>query len=281
MAEFPIAPDLVDGRLVHLDGIVEPAKAKPVPRPAAKLDANGTPIWTTEISARTRNVEVYTKLGVGAAFSGHTTINHNMSVIEGQIGRWATTTDPNALVIRTFWGVGIRMALTYSAFETDKKITAGFVAAHVESKGLQVSYNIESIGLGNRELALVLRAFPSLQKFDMGTYTKFEQARTKLIDALAERMNKPESMELLQPTIVDLVLDPASDSMSEAAEHRFVMQSIAAGMSLNATLARIGANGHWQAIRPEQAEKLYLKHTGDATEPSAEAVSQASNWLQL
>ncbi len=281
MAEFPINPALQDGRLVHLVDIVGKPNAFPVPRPAVEVDDAGKPVWDTETKSRVRSAEVYARLGIGPAFSAHTTVNHSMMVLETQVGLWAFSEDPGAIVIKTFWGIGLRMALTFTAFEGAADLNIGLLAAHVETSGMRVSYQIESIGLGRKELAGVLREFPVLGKFDIDAHNKLYSVRTKLVAGLIAQLQTPAAAELLQPTIVDLSTAPIADTLQEAAERRFVMQSIAAKLSLQDTLARIGKNGRWTKVRRAEVQKLYLAHTGGASSPTPAHVSEASNWLQF
>ncbi len=284
MPVYAISPELDSGgRLAHLASILDDDKkqgAIPLPRPGPVVGPDGTVVWAVDYKDRQDSAEVYAKLGVGAVFAGHATIRHQMVVCEAQVGLWAYATDPNAFLISVFYGVGFRVALSFLGFEGGMNLSAGIVAANVEAKGLQVSYEIESIGLDRGEMAAVLAAFPALEKFDVGAYVKLQQLRKGLVDSLKEKMKDPSSVTRLQPTIIEVSDLPISDTMKDATERRYVMQSIADKLKLEDMLAGIGKNGYFAGVRPERARKIYADFTLNVSPPSPLVAAAAAEWLK-
>jgi len=273
-SEFPIDPSLDElGRIRALVPVLGDA-ARPVPLPA--LDG----AWDIDFDARNRTSEISAKLGVSALLATESRINRTTAIWDALVGKRAIlgTPEPDTVIYETFWGIGLRILLTFRSTEVSADASIAVVAATAEYRSLDVQYEIRSLGLGPRELAFILRRLPPLGRFDMTSYTVLETARQSLKASLMSALNQPDTARRLRPAIIKMAATPFTGELDEAAEYRFTMQGIAAGLGLADTLAR-QTKTQWTTIRPDQVRAIYRELVGGDGAPSTKAKTAARQWL--
>ncbi len=276
--EFPIDPSLDElGRIRALVPLLGNA-ARPVPLPA--LDG----AWDIDFDARNRSSEVSAKLGVSALLATESRVNRTTAIWDALVGKRAILDSPapDTVIYETFWGIGLRILLTFRSTDVSLDASIAVVAATAEVHSLEVQYEIRSIGLGPRELAFILRRLPPLGRFDMTSYTVLETARQSLKESLMTGLNDPNAAQRLRPALIKMAATPFTNELDEAAEFRFTMQGIAAGLGLAATLARASGNagaGAWKSIRPKSVDKIYRDLVGGEGPPDSKARTTARQWL--
>jgi hypothetical protein len=277
-AQYPIDPSMdKDGRIRVLIPLLGPDASRPVALP--ELGDS----WDIDVNARVASTSEYAKLGVGGMLSGQTTLDRKTAVWDALIGKNAVaeTGDPATVIYQTFWGVGLRIAIIFHSTEIDASASIASIAASAEYRKVDVQYEITSIGLGPLELADVLSTIPPLGQFDMNAYSMLDSARASLTTSLQARLKEAQNpAELLQPTIVSLKKVPFTDELTEAAEYRFTMQSIASGLTLAQALARLTGDT-WRTVRRDQVQALYKKVAGGDGEPTGRAKEEARKWLSI
>lgn len=275
-SEFPVDPSLDElGRIRALVPLLGDA-ARPAPLP--ELDG----AWDIDFDARNRTSEVSAKLGVSALLATETRINRTTAIWDALVGKRAIISEPapDTVIYETFWGIGLRILLTYRSTDVALDANVAVVAATAEYRSLDVQYEIRSLGLGPRELAFILRRLPPLGRFDMTSYTVLETTRQSLKQSLIAALNEPDTAKRLRPAIVKMSAAPFTSELDEAAEYRFTMQGVAAGLSLSATLARQNATT-WRSIRPDQVRSIYREVVGGEGPPTSKAKTLARNWLSI
>ncbi|MFV8754636.1 hypothetical protein ACNOYE_29165 [Nannocystaceae bacterium ST9] len=273
-SEFPIDPSLDEqGRIRALVPLLGDA-ARPVPLPA--LDG----AWDIDFDARNRTSEISAKLGVSALLATESRVNRTTAIWDALVGKRAIvdTPEPDTVIYETFWGIGLRILLTYRSTDVGLDASIAVVAATAEYRSLDVQYEIRSLGLGAKELAFILRRLPPLGRFDMTSYTVLETARQSLKDSLLAALAQPDAAKRLRPAIIKMAAAPFTGELEEAAEYRFTMQGIAAGLRLNETLARKTASA-WKAVRQDEIRKIYRELVGSDGPPDTKAKTAARNWL--
>jgi hypothetical protein len=271
---LPISPSLDNqGRLVALVPLLGAANATPVALPP--LD--GT--WDVQLSVATERTTAFAKLGVSAVFSSTGSGETTTMVWDALIGKNAVGSNPSAVIFSTFWGVGLRIGLTYKAVDILANVDAAVVAAESEFHSRDVQYEIHAIGLGPKQLATVLRTIPPLGKFDMTSYALLDGLRQTLKSALLDELQTDQATrDRLQPLMVGLSASPFVDDLDDAACYRFVMLQIASGHSLAATLQNAGP---WKRISIERVKQLFTELAGGTGVPSDGAKQDASDWLNV
>jgi hypothetical protein len=275
-SEFPIDPSLDDrGRLRALVPLLGEG-ARPVALPP--LDG----AWDIDFEARSRTSEISAKLGVSALLATESRVNRTTAIWDALVGKRAIlgTPEPDTLIYETFWGIGLRILLTFRSTEVGADASIAMVAASAEYRSLDVQYEIRSLGLGPRELAFVLRRLPPLGRFDMTAFTVLETARQSLKQSLLGTLAQPDAATRLRPAIIKMSATPFTGELDEAAEYRFVMQSVAAGMRLSETLGRIQTAG-WKTISRKHVEAIYRKLVGGEGPPTNKHKLDARAWLAV
>lgn len=277
-AQYPIDPAMDDeGRIRVLVPFLGESSSRPVP--LASLDGS----WDVELDARTASTSWYAKLGVSSIVSTEVTLDQKTAVWDALVGKnsvAAHATD-DTVIYQTFWGIGLRVAITYRSTDFNGSINVASIAATAEYKRVDVQYEISSVGLGPMELADVLSTVPPLGQFDMNAYSQLDNVRQKLVESLKARLEHTDEVaRILQPTIVSLAKVPFLDEMTEAAEYRFTMQSIASGLTLAQTLARLDGKT-WSMVEPKRVSHIYKNVVGDHDAPTADARSAARSWLDF
>jgi hypothetical protein len=275
-SEFPVDPSLDElGRIRALVPLLGNA-ARPVPLP--ELDG----AWDIDFDARNRTSEVSAKLGVSALLASETRVDRTTAIWDALVGKRAIIDSPESdtVIYETFWGIGLRILLTYRSSDVGLDASIAVVAASAEYRSLDVQYEIRSLGLGPTELAFILRRLPPLGRFDMTSYTVLETARQSLKQSLIQALQKPEAAQILRPAIIKMAAAPFTSELDEAAEYRFTMQGIAAGLRLTETLARRNAT-HWSKLRPDEVRTIYRDVVGSDGPPDTKAKTRARNWLSI
>lgn len=277
IAQLPVDPSLDDkGRIRSLIPLLGEESSYPVP--LDKLDG----LWDTEMEARTDSTDVYARLGASGIASGQAGIDSKTAVWDALVGkkRVADTAGASTVIFETFWGIGLRITLTYRSADIGASANVAAIAANAEFRKLDVQYEVRSIGLGPLEMADVLSTIPPLGRFDMNAYGLMENVRMNLRKALLDRLKVArEQASLLQPAIVTLSSVPFADAFTEAAEYRFTMQSIASGLSRKDALARL-SGGAWGMVRKERVEAIYDEVVGSkVATPGLDAKQAAQSWL--
>jgi hypothetical protein len=280
--QYPIDPSMDEqGRIRVLIPILGPSLGPDAARPVALPELGGS--WDIDVNARVADTSAYAKLGVSGMLSGQSTLDRKTAVWDALIGKNAVAgaRDPATAIYQTFWGVGLRISIIFHSTEIEASASIASIAASAEYRKVDVQYEITSIGLGPVELAEVLSTIPPLGQFDMNAYAMLENVRTKLTRSLQARLEKAANPgELLQPAIVSLKKVPFTDELTEAAEYRFTMQSIASGLTLAQALARLGGDT-WRTVRRDQVQALYAKVAGGEGAPPARAREEARKWLSI
>jgi hypothetical protein len=223
------------------------------------------------------------QLGVSAVFSAATTVNSATLIWDAMVGKDAVLEDPtpNSVIHQTFWGVGLRVALTYLTTDISAAASAAVVAANAEFKSVDVQYEIHAIGLGPAELARILRTLPPLGKFDLSTFAQLEDVRTALKDALMKRLPKSgDPKSVLRPVVVSLSASPFSDAIDDAAAYRFTMQCLESGLTLAETLAYLPKSG-WTTVQAPRVTEIYKSVAGTVETPTPAVRAEARAWLQV
>lgn len=275
-SEFPIDPSLDEqGRIRALVPLLGEG-ARPVPLPP--LDG----AWDIDFDSRNRTSELSAKLGVSALLATESRVNRTTAIWDALVGKRAILGTPSSdtVIYETFWGIGLRILLTYRSTDVGADASIAVVAASAEYRSLDVQYEIRSLGLGPKELAFILRRLPPLGRFDMTSFTVLETARQSLKQALLGTLTQPDTAKRLRPAIIKMAATPFTGELDEAAEHRFVMQSVAAGMRLSETLGRIQTAG-WKTISAKRVEALYRKTVGNEGPPTNKAKLAARGWLAV
>jgi hypothetical protein len=274
--KYPIDPAMdSEGRIRALVPFLGEKSSKPVPLPA--LDGS----WDVEMSSRTASTSWYAKLGVSSIVSGEATLDQKTVVWDALVGKNAVTdlATEDTVIFQTFWGVGLRVAITYRSSDFKGSVNVASIAATAEYKRADVQYEIRSVGLGPAEFADVLSTVPPLGQFDMNAYSQLESVRRTLVDSLKARWeNTDEVARILQPAILSLAVVPFVDELTEAAEYRFTMQCIASDLTLAQTLARLDGK-NWKVITPERVSLIYKQVVGGSDKPTSAAKSAARKWL--
>jgi hypothetical protein len=273
-SEFPVDPSLDEhGRIRALVPLLGDS-ARPVPLP--ELDG----AWDIDFDARNRTSEISAKLGVSALLASETRVNRTTAIWDALIGKRAIIgkPDPDTIIYETFWGIGLRILLTYRSTDVGLDASIAVVAATAEYHSLDVQYEIRSLGLGPKELAFILRRLPPLGRFDMTSYTVLETARQSLKQSLIAALKDPDAAGRLRPAIIKMAAAPFTSELDEAAEYRFTMQAIAAGLRLSETLAR-RTETTWHCVRPDHVRGIYRKQVGGDGPPDSKAKTRARNWL--
>lgn len=279
-AQYPVDPCLdSEGRLVALVPLLGKDAARPVAMPAL------TGSWDVDIDARVENTSTYAKLGVSAILSSEASFNHKTAVWDALVGKNAVeeNPDPSTVIFQTFWGIGLRVAITYRSSELEGSVNIASIAATAEYRRIDVQYEIKAIGLGAADLASVLSVIPPLGQFDMNAYNLLDDARASLVTSLKERLSQDaDAAKGLLPAIISLASVPFSDELTEAAEYRFTMQSITAGLTLTQATARLDGNA-WKNVRKDRVQAIYKDVLGDAAKPDdkpdSKAKGKARKWL--
>lgn len=275
-AQYPIDPAMDDeGCIRALVPFLGKKSSRPVPLTA--LDGS----WDVDLEARTRSTSWYSKLGVSSIVSAEATLDQKTAVWDALVGKRSVADDAteDTVIYQTFWGIGLRVAITYRSTDFTGSVNVASIAATAEYKRVDVQYEIRSVGLGPIEFADVLSTVPPLGQFDMNAYSQLESVRQKLIDNLQARLkNTDQAARILQPAIVALAEVPFVDELLEAAEYRFTMQSIASGLTLAETLARLDGKT-WRDIKPERVTRIYQEAVGKNKTPTADDKSAARSWL--
>lgn len=274
----PVDPGLDDqGRLRALVPILGPAASVPVPRPGPGAS------WAVERATRIGPTPLYNALGVTRTATREAPWPTRTAVWEALVGQPALRADqPTRSAIRaTFWGVGLRVAITFGGVQRDRPVTVADIAAQVDSGRARAHYQIAGLGLGPRELADTLSAIPPLGRFDTRTFEALVDLSDNLVATLQDRLFGTEArVVVLQPALVALTHMPFGDPLADAAEYRFTVQSICAGLTLEQTLDRRDG-AHWRDVRPDRVEAIYRDLVGTAREPDATARKRARTWLEF
>ena len=277
-SQFPIDPARDSaGRIRALIPYLGEKASVPVPVPTLGNQ------WDVETDSRTSSTSAYAKLGVSSIVSTEATLNHRTAVWDALVGRNAVAEDTTAdtVIFETFWGIGLRIAITYRDTQIKGETNVASIAATAEYQRVDVQYEIKSVGLGPSELADVLSAIPPLGQFDMNAYNQLNSVRGKLVASLQKKLaDIDEAATILQPAIVSLARVPFADELAEAAEYRFAMQSIASGLTREQALARLTGDT-WKNVRPARVKRIYKQVLGDDDKPSAKAKKDARDWLSL
>lgn len=274
--EVPVDPLLdSEGRLRVLLPLFpkNPDFARPVPLQALEGD------WDVDMEARAGRADSFAKLGVSDAFTAQASGNQLTTIWDALIGKKAVvgTQSPGSMIYETFWGVGLRVALTFTSADTSLATNVATVAATSELHGLDIQYQIKAVGLGAPELATLLETIPPMGRFDLDAYTLLKNARTTITKVLLDKLKSlDDARKILRPVIIKLAQTPFDDELDDAAAYRFAMQSIAAGLSQSEAVARLKGIA-WKA-RPERVEAIYQELQIQGA-PSAQAKATATKWL--
>lgn len=277
MPTFPIDPTLIDGRLTALVSLIGADEAVPVAL-GPRLPGEA---WDVDIETRIGSTSAMAQLSVANAFSAHNSFGAQTAVIDAMVGksRIAGAADAARTITGTFWGVGLRIAVTFRAVDVDADLTFAAIAASAELKQLDVSYEIASVGLGAEQLAAVLRKIPPMGTLNMSTFAAIQSMRDALVASLLLAMT-PEST--LYPTSVTLAASPMTEELTEAAEYRFAMRHIAAARSRDEALAALSVTPFdGSPVRRGGVEKVYLEVVGGKGKPDPAQVAVATRWLDL
>lgn len=95
-------------RIRSLVSLLGPESSFPVEPPAL----NG--VWDTDFEVKAMSTSAAAQLGVSAVFSAATTVNSATLIWDAMVGKEAILEDPTpkSVIHKTFWGVGLRVALT-------------------------------------------------------------------------------------------------------------------------------------------------------------------------
>jgi len=222
-------------------------------------------------------------LGVAGVFNADVTADSVVASWEALVGKRAFMTNPpatgNALISETFWGVGLRIRLSYRASQVGTNLSVAMLAAKAEVKAADVSYQIHSLGLGPTQMAEILRGIPLLGGFNMTTYSLLEDLRDALTKALLKQLDTTDATrQLLRPAVVTLSASPFPKVLDEAAAYRLCMQCLAAKLTLAQSLAFRAKEG-WNSVTDAMLTQVYREECGSDGPPSAVASKRASDWL--
>jgi hypothetical protein len=275
-SEFPVDPSLDElGRIRALVPLLGDAA-----RPVALPELDGA--WDIDFDARNRTSEISAKLGVSSLLATETRVNRTTAIWDALVGKRAIidTPEPDTVIYETFWGIGLRILLTYRSTDVSLDASIAMVAASAEYHSLDVQYEIRSLGLGPKELAFILRRLPPLGRFDMTSYTVLETARQSLKHSLIAALKDPQAARHLRPAIIKMAAAPFTTELDEAAEYRFTMQGIAAGLGLTETLARRTPTT-WATLRADHVRSIYRELVGGDGPPNTKAKTRARSWLSI
>ncbi len=278
MYPLPVDPTLDEQRRLRvLVPILGEKSSYPVPPPA--LD--GT--WDLEMGVDAISVSASVDLGVSAAFKGATSVNRKTLVWNALIGKRAVLDNPTAdsAIFETFWGVGLRVVISFVTTEISTDVDVAVVAASADFKSSDVQYEVHAVGLGPSYLAKALREVPPLGRFDLNTYWNLDGLRQYLAESLVKELPQSgDATATLYPLRVSVSTNPFQDVVNEAAVYRFVMMCVAAGLDLAGTQAH-RQSSVWKTLDARRVDSVFQTVTGGTGKPTPAALKKASNWLVL
>lgn len=240
-------------------------------------------VWDIDVEVKAMSTSAAAQLGVSAVFSASTTVNSTTLIWDAMVGKNAVldSPTPTSVIYETFWGVGLRVGLTYLTTDISASANVAVVAANAEFKSVDVQYEIHAIGLGPAELARILRTLPPLGKFDLSTFAQLEDVRLGLKDALMKRLpSSGDPKVVLRPVAVKLSASPFSDAMTDAVAYRFTMQCLEAGLTLAETLAYL-PKSDMRTVQAGRVTEIYKSIAGTTETPTPAMRSAARTWLQV
>jgi hypothetical protein len=276
--EFPVDPTLdQEGRLQALVPLLPtPESARPVE--LKPLDG----VWDFDFNSRSGSTGAYAQLGVSSAFTSNSSMESRTLVWDALIGKRVPLENPtpSSVIFETFWGVGLRVVVTFKTVDSTADVNIGTLAAKAEYKGVDVQYEVHSMGLGTADLATLLRKVPPLNGFDMTTYSLLDEVRGTLVKQLGNVLSGDlvEARKKLRPALVKLSLSPFTDDFDEAATYRFTLERIEAGLTLPQMLEQLGS---WKNVTEAGCTKVFRELAGASDVPDESARTKARDWLRV
>lgn len=273
---YPVYPKLDGQSLSMLIPLIGREKSKVVPI------GNYTGNWDTYLETESKSTSVYSKLGIGGVFAAETNFGQTTTSWDAMVGLNSVASQNHAdrsCIIETFWGIGIRVILSYSSAEASGNLKAASIAAEAEYRGLSVQYEIQAIGLGPNSLAEILETIPPMGRFDMNSWAIFEQVRTNIVKSLMTDLEDREesALEILKPVVINLAGVSLSDELDEATDYRYTMKKIAEGHSLEETILQIETSG-WTNINESKVRSIYEEVLNEVS-PGNPIREIAQKWL--
>lgn len=240
-----------------------------MPVPLGQVESS----WDTLIEASMASAEVFAKIGVGTFFGAEASFMHQGLVFDALVGKNRLRSGDVAQhdIVRTFWGVGVRIVVRYQFFEAQSSVNVGMLAAAVETNAASAQYEVRSLGLGPTHMAMVLEAVPALGRLDMETFGSLMSA----VDTLKADLLANAQPSSLRPAFVGFKRKlPIDDMITDATAFRYVMVAIANGESLARALEK-----RWPSIHETRVRELYAEFAPQGV--TSEARAKAREWLSL
>lgn len=259
---------------------LEPLLGRDGSAPVAQPPVDGA--WDFEFEAHSLATSVSIDLGVSAVFKGSTAVNSTTLIWNALVGKRAVLDDPTptSVIYETFWGIGLRVAITFVSTDIKTDTDVAMVAASAEFKSSDVQYEIHAIGLGAKDLATVLKTLPPLGRFDLDTFSLLEDVRSKLKDTLLSHLHASgDAASLLRPVQVAISASPFHDTVDEAAAYHVVMVCLANGLDLSRTRQERAAR--WATVDASRVDAAYRAVAGGDGPPTSDVKKRAAAWLDL
>jgi hypothetical protein len=276
--EFPVDPTLdKEGRLQALVPLLPaPESARPVE--LRELDG----VWDFDFNSRSGATGAYAQLGVSAAFTTNSSLESRTLVWDALVGKREPLENPTptSVIFETFWGIGLRVVVTFKTLDTKANVNIGMLAAKAEYHAMDVQYEVHSIGMGGADLATLLRKVPPLNRFDMTTYSLLDEVCGTLVKQLSSVLSGDlgEARKKLRPALVKLSVSPFTDDFDAAATYRFTLERIEAGLTLRQMLSQLGG---WKNVTEAGCTKVFREFAGGSDVPDEAARARARDWLKV
>jgi hypothetical protein len=228
------------------------------------------------VSNQEISVSLAGSLNLGAIFTGAISNNEVGYWLDAMAysDRYEETPAPNGLVLASRFGFGLRIMLRVRKINPKATLNYGLIGAAVDAGFAQASYEIDSFGLGQQALPLILggiaQAGPSL------TSDTFYKLNTSILKNLVTYINA--NLTSLQPVRVAALVRSAleADSLDRSEAVLFAMREIRSGKTLHDALANAGD------LDSSTIRLTYANILGDSSEtiqPTTINQQQADEWL--
>ena len=274
MYVLPVNPlQSSDGNIVSLSELRGNLTAMPV-----ALD-QGTVIGSFAVLIEELSVSVAAQLGVGSIFTA--------SVQANEAGFWMDAMQfadsdfrqfPNNvitdIVSQTRWGYGLRILCRADQIDPSLNLSFGVLGAAADLGLANVSYEVQTIGLGPSALAAVLDGVSQFGALNSDT---LRSLTTTVIENVKEIIANPSAPLTPRPIAVQLNIPVGLDPVLKARSEVFAMRRLRDGMSLTNALTRAGDDHDASAIRG--LYQVIDPGIADNDPPTAEAQKFAKQWL--
>lgn len=244
--------------------------------PTALADDDDVFSATPRVISDSLSISVAARLSVGGIFSGSVSYNEFGFYFDAMVYLDKPTPNigPDTVILRTRWGIGMRILLRVSDIKGDMSLTFGMVGAAVELRQARARYEVVAPGLGIDGLLIILGGIPQIGDFNSETQYNLTN---KVIVELTKHMK--DNRDTLEPQVISVDLAEPVDPSANARSVYFAMKAISDRLPLSNALQRAGANFDHDMIRT-----IYNQVAGnipDDQKPSSDADREAEKWLKI